>query len=139
MKAFLKYHMEIHLMKKQDDTVQKQSSSSYIIAIPDDFTLTNIPNMEELLTKVTAKLGIPKTKFAHAELARALDGFKTESDIWMKKMSDTHRIIFSILQQYQLVIHEFSSEPGNERIFNIMARGKQQRIEQILSGQYKSL
>ncbi|UCG00363.1 MAG: hypothetical protein JSW11_12010 [Candidatus Heimdallarchaeota archaeon] len=125
-------------MKKQDDTIQKQSSSSYIIAIPDGFTLTNIPNLEELLTKVTAKLGIPKTKFTNAELAQALDGFKTESDIWMKEMSTIHWIVFSILQ-YQLVIHEFSTEPGNERIFNIMARGKQQRIEQILGGQYNSL
>ncbi|MHA2202526.1 MAG: hypothetical protein ACW991_02445 [Candidatus Hodarchaeales archaeon] len=126
-------------MKKQDDSIQKQSSSSYIIAIPDNFTLTNIPNLEELLTKVTTKLGIPKAETTRAELARTLDGFKTESDIWMKKMSDFHRIIFSILQQYQLVIHEFSTEPGNGRIFNIMARGKQQRIEQILSGQYKTL
>jgi hypothetical protein len=126
-------------MKKQNDSIQKQSSSSYIIAIPDDFTLTNIPNLEELLTKVTAKLGMPKTKITQAELARILDGFKTESDVWMKKMSEFHWIIFSILQQYQLVIHEFSTEPGNGRIFNIMARGKQQRIEQILSGQYKSI
>ena len=136
---FLKYHMEKTMMKKKADSIQKQSSSSYIVAIPDDFTLTNIPNLEELLTQVTAKLGISKAEITNAELARTLDGFKTESDIWMKKMSEIHRIIFSILQHYQLVIHEFSTEPGNGRIFNIMARGKQQRIEQILSGQYKSL
>jgi len=54
-------------------------------------------------------------------------------------MSDIDWIIFSIFQQYQLVIHEFSTEPGNGRIFNILARGKQQRIEQILSGQYQSI
>lgn len=126
-------------MKKQNGLIQNQSAISYIIAIPDDFILTNIPNLEELLTKITTNLGISKAEFSHAELARTLDGFKTESDLWMKKMSEIHWIIFSILQQYRLVIHEFSTEPGNERIFNIMARGKQQRIEQILSGQYKSL
>ncbi|MFX0125775.1 MAG: hypothetical protein ACFFAE_19290 [Candidatus Hodarchaeota archaeon] len=126
-------------MKKQDNLIRKQSSSSYIIAIPDNFTLTNIPNLEEVLTKVTTKLGIPKKEINHKELARTLDGFKSESDIWIKEMSEIHWIIFSILQQYQLVIHEFSTEPGNGRIFNIMARGKQQRIEQILSGHYKSL
>ena len=126
-------------MKKQNDSKQNQSAISYIIAIPDDFTLTNIPNLEELLTKITTNLGILKAELSHAELARTLDGFKTESDLWMKKMTEIHWIIFSILQQYQLVIHEFPTEPGNERIFNIMARGKQQRIEQILSGQYKSL
>ncbi|MHA1966644.1 MAG: hypothetical protein ACW964_02465 [Candidatus Hodarchaeales archaeon] len=72
-------------------------------------------------------------------MARTLDAFKSESDIWTKKMSEIDWIIFSILQQYQLVIHEFSTESGNGRIINIMARGKQQRIEQILSGQYKLL
>lgn len=136
---FLKYHMERTLMKKQDDSIRKQSSLSYIIAIPDDFALTKIPNFEELLTKITTKLGIPKAEITHAELIRTLDTFKSESDIWTKKMSEIDWVIFSILQQYQLVIHEFSTEPGNERIINIMARGKQQRIEQILSGQYKSL
>lgn len=120
-------------MKKQDDSL------SYIVAIPDNFMLINISNLEELLTKITANLRISKAEFTHAELARALDGFKAESDIWIKEMSEIHWIVFSILQQYQLVIHEFSTEPGNGRIFNIMARGKQQRIEQILSGQYKLL
>jgi len=126
-------------MKKQDDSIRKLSFSSYIIAIPDDFTLTKIPNLEELLTKITAKLGIPKAEIPHAELARTLDVFKSESDIWTKKMSEIHWVIFSILQQYQLVIHEFPTEPEYGRIINIMARGKQQRIEQILSGQYKSV
>ena len=126
-------------MKKQDDSIRKQSSSSYIIAIPDDFTLIKILNLEELLTIITAKLGIPKAEITHEELARTLDAFKSESDIWTKKMSDIDWVIFSILQQYQLVIHEFQTEPENGRIFNIMARGKQQRIEQILSGQYKLL
>ncbi len=135
----LKYNTERTLMKKQDDLIREQSSSSYIIAIPDDFTLTKIPNLEELLTKITTKLGIPKAEITHAELALTIDVFKSESDIWTKKMSDIDWIIFSIFQQYQLVIHEFSTEPGNGRIFNILARGKQQRIEQILSGQYQSI
>ncbi|MHA2247981.1 MAG: hypothetical protein ACXADY_23745 [Candidatus Hodarchaeales archaeon] len=126
-------------MKKHENSTQKKSSSSYIIAIPDDFTLTKIPNLEELLIKVTAELGIPKAKINHAELARTLNAFKGESDIWTKKLSETHQVIFSILQQYQLVIHEFPTEPGKGRIFNIMARGKQQRIEKILSGQYQSI
>lgn len=126
-------------MKKQEDMIRKQSFSSYIIAIPDDFTLTKIPNLEELLTKITANLGIQKAEITHVELARTLDAFKSESDTWTKKMSEIDWVIFSILQQYQLVIHEFSTEPGKGRIINIMARGKQQRIEQILSGQYKSI
>ncbi|MFX0183738.1 MAG: hypothetical protein ACFE95_11700 [Candidatus Hodarchaeota archaeon] len=126
-------------MKKQDESIRKQSSSSFIVAIPDDFTLTKIPNLEELLTKITVKLGIPKAEIPHAELARTLDVFKSESDILIKKMSEIHWVIFSILQQYQLVIHEFPTDPDHGRIINIMSRGKQQRIEQILSGQYKLL
>ncbi|MFX0173722.1 MAG: hypothetical protein ACFE9L_17710 [Candidatus Hodarchaeota archaeon] len=126
-------------MKKQDESIRKPSSSSFIVAIPDDFTLTKIPNLEELLTKITERLGIPKAEIPHAELARTLDVFKSESDILTKKMSEIHWIIFSILQQYQLVIHEFPTDAGHGRIINIMARGKQQRIEQILSGQYKAL
>lgn len=110
---FLKYSMERTLMKKQDDSIRKQSSSSYIIAIPDDFTLIKILNLEELLTIITAKLGIPKAEITHEELARTLDAFKSESDIWTKKMSDIDWVIFSILQQYQLVIHEFQTEPEN--------------------------
>ncbi len=136
---FFKYHMERTLMKKQDDSIRKKSSSSYIIAIPDDFTLIKILNLEELLTMITANLGIPKAEITHEELARTLDVFKSESDIRTKKMSDIDWVIFSILQQYQLVIHEFQTEPENGQIFNIMAGGKQQRIEQILSGQYKLL
>jgi hypothetical protein len=125
-------------MKNQDTLIRKQSSSSYIIAIPDDFTLTKIPNLDELLTEITTKLGIPKAEITHTELARILDVFKSESDILVKKMSETHWVIFSVLQHYQLVIHEFPSGNKNGRIINIMARGKQQRIEQILSGQYYS-
>jgi hypothetical protein len=125
-------------MKNQNDLIRKQSSSSYIIAIPDDFTLTKIPNLDELLTEITTKLGIPQTEITHTELARILDVFKSESDILVKTMSDIHWVIFSVLQHYQLVIHEFPSGLENGRIINIMARGKQQRIEQILSGQYYS-
>ena len=83
-------------MKMLNGLMQNQSAISYIIAIPDDFMLTNIPNLEELLTKITTKFGISKAEFSHAELARTLDGFKTERDIWMKKMSEIHWIIFSI-------------------------------------------
>jgi hypothetical protein len=125
-------------MKKQNDLIRKQSSSSYIIAIPDDFTFTKIPNLEELLTEITTKLGIPKSEMTHSELARILDVFKSESDFMVKKMSEIHWVIFSFLQHFQLVIHEFPSGIENSRIINIMARGKQQRIEQILSGQYIS-
>jgi len=125
-------------MKKQDDSIQIQSSSSYIIAIPDDFMLTKLPNLEELLAKISTKLEIPKADISQAELARTLDTFKSESDTLIKEMSEKHWVIFAILQQYQLVIHEFPTKPGNGRIINIMARGKQQRIEQILSGQYQS-
>ncbi|MFX0085582.1 MAG: hypothetical protein ACFFAU_07905 [Candidatus Hodarchaeota archaeon] len=126
-------------MKKDDNPNQKQFSSSYIIAIPDNFTLTNISNLEELLAKIIAKLGIRKSEISSFELARTLDFFKSESDIWTRKMSKIHWVVFSILQHYQLVIHEFTTEPEYGRIINIMAKGKQQRIEQILSGQFKPL
>ncbi|MFX0017015.1 MAG: hypothetical protein ACFFB2_18945 [Promethearchaeota archaeon] len=126
-------------MKISDDIIRKKSSSSYIIAIPDEFTLIKISDLEELLTQITAQLGIPKAEITHAELGRVLDAFKSESDILTKKMSEIHWVIFSILQHYQLVIHEFPSKPEIGRIINILARGKQQRIEQILSGQYKSI
>ncbi len=126
-------------MKKHDNPNQKQFSSSYIIAIPDNFTLTNLSNLEELLIKITAKLGISKSEITSKELARTLDIFKSESDIWTRKMSKIYWVVFSILQHYQLVIHEFTTEPENGRIINIMAKGKQQRIEQILSGQFKPL
>ncbi|MFW9906383.1 MAG: hypothetical protein ACFFFH_18830 [Candidatus Thorarchaeota archaeon] len=125
-------------MKNQNDKMQKPTTVSYIIAIPDDFTLTKISNLEELLTKIKVRLGIPKSETTHSELARTLDAFKSESDFSIKEMSEIQWIVFSILQEYQLVIHEFPTEQEFGRIINIMARGKQQRIEQILSGQYKT-
>jgi len=124
-------------MKVQNNS--KQTTLSYIIAIPDDFTLTKISNLEELLRKIKTKLGIPKSEITHTDLARTLDTFKSESDFLIKEMSEIQWIIFSILEDYQLVIHEFPTEQEYGRVINIMARGKQQRIEQILSGQYKSI
>ncbi|MFX1508375.1 MAG: hypothetical protein ACFFDC_20015 [Promethearchaeota archaeon] len=121
----------------KNDSTQNKTRSSYIIAIPDDFTLTKISNLEELLTKIKERLGIPKSEITHEELARTLDTFKSESDFSIKEMSEIQWIVFSILQDFQLVIHEFPTEQEFGRIINIMARGKQQRIEQILSGQYK--
>jgi len=126
-------------MKSQDNLFRNFSSSSYIIAIPDDFTLSKVPNLEELLTKILKKLDIPKGTLTNDKLDQTLTRFKSESDTLLKGMSKPQWVIFGLLQHYQLVIHEFPTRPENARIINILARGKQQRIEQILSGQYQQI
>ncbi len=124
-------------MKTKENLMTKSSSSSYIIAIPDDFTLSKVHNLEELLMKIFKKLDIPKGAISKDELDQTLNKFKSESDTLLKGLSEPQRVIFGLLQHYQLVIHEFPTKSENGRIINILARGKQQRIEQILSGQYQ--
>lgn len=122
-------------MESQNEFIKKHSSSSYIIAVPDEFMLTKIPNLEDFIGNITTELGIPSVEIAL--LSRTLDSFKSESNTLINDMSDAHWLIFAILQRYRLVIHEFSTSSGRELIINILARGKQQRIEQILTGHYK--
>ena len=124
-------------MKTEDNLIQKFSSSSYIIAIPDDFTLTKVVNLEDLLSKIFLKLDIPKGTIRKDKLDQTLNKFKSESDTLLSEMSKSQWVIFILLQHYQLVIHEFPTNSENARIINILARGKQQRLEQILSGQYQ--
>ncbi|MHA2297567.1 MAG: hypothetical protein ACXAEU_04180 [Candidatus Hodarchaeales archaeon] len=122
-------------MENQSEFIRKHSSSSYIIAVPDEFMLTKIPDLEDFLDNLTTDLGIPRVEIAR--LSRTLDIIKSESSTLINEMSDAHWLVFAILQHFRLVIHEFSATPGNEQIINILASGKQQRIEQILSGHYK--